>query len=171
MTDFDFLSDDFDIDTYLANEEKREEIEQLEQLASDCNDELQYAKAEKFYQRAAELAEEINDLSLMLKERFGLASMQRMQGKYQAALEVFTWLIGVAYDPEQSRKLDEDDLWCIALTITHKFEERGESQAESHFEGQSILSRGPLVQVRHRSCELRSHLTEQSQARLETRKS
>jgi len=61
MTDFDFLSDDFDIDTYLANEEKREEIEQLDQLASDCNDKLQYAKAEKFYQRAAELAEEIND--------------------------------------------------------------------------------------------------------------
>jgi tetratricopeptide (TPR) repeat protein len=40
--------------------------------------------------------------------------MQRMQGKYQAALEVQTWLIGVAYDPEQSRKLDEDDLWYVA---------------------------------------------------------
>jgi len=114
MTDFDILSDDFDIDTYLANEEKREEIEQLDQLARDCRDELQYAKAEKFYQRAAELAEEINDLSLMLKERFWLAAMQGMQGKYQAALEVFTWLIGVAYDPEQSRKLDEDDLWYVA---------------------------------------------------------
>jgi len=114
MTDFDFLSDDFDIDTYLANEEKREEIQQLDQLARDCWDELQYAKAEKFYQRAAELAEEINDLSLMLKERFWLAAMQGMQGKYQAALEVFTWLIGVAYDPEQSRKLDEDDLWYVA---------------------------------------------------------
>ena len=114
MSDFDFLSDDFDIDTYLASEEKREEIQQLDQLASDCRDELQYAKAEKFYQRAAELAAEINDLSLMLKERFGLASMQRMQGKYQASLEVQTWLIGVAYDPEQSRKLDEDDLWYVA---------------------------------------------------------
>jgi tetratricopeptide (TPR) repeat protein len=114
MSDFDFLSDDFDIDTYLANEEKREEIKQLHQLARDCWDELQYAKAEKFYQRAAELAEAINDLSLMLKERLWLAEMQRMQGKYQAALEVFTWLIGVAYDPEQSRKLDEDDLWYVA---------------------------------------------------------
>lgn len=28
-----------------------------------------------------------------------------------------------------------------ALTITHKFEARGESQVESHFEGQSSLSR------------------------------
>jgi tetratricopeptide (TPR) repeat protein len=112
MTDFDFLSDDFDIDTY-ANEEKREEIQQLDQLARGCGDELQYAKAEKFYQRAAELAEAINDLSLMLKERFGLAAMQRMQGKYQASLEVQTWLIGVAYDPELSRKLDEDDLWYV----------------------------------------------------------
>jgi len=114
MSGFDFLSDDFDIDTYRANEEKREEIEQLHQLASDCWDELQYAKAEKFYQRAAELAEEINDLSLMLKERLWLAEMQRMQGKYQASLEVQTWLIGVAYDPELSHKLDEDDLWYVA---------------------------------------------------------
>lgn len=113
MNELDFLSDDFDIDTYLAHEEKREEIELLDQLARDCRDELQYAKAEKFYQRAAELAEAINDLSLMLKERFLLATMQRMQGKYQAALEVFTWLIGVAYDPEQTRKLDGDDLWYV----------------------------------------------------------
>jgi tetratricopeptide (TPR) repeat protein len=115
MTDFDFLSDDFDIDTYLAQEEKREEIQQLDQLATDCRDELQYAKAEKFYQRAADLAAEINDLSLLIKERLWLAEMQRMQGKHQAALEVFTWLIGVAYDPEQSRKLDEDDLWYVAI--------------------------------------------------------
>ncbi|MFQ4136710.1 hypothetical protein PGN35_010350 [Nodosilinea sp. PGN35] len=114
MTDFDLFSDDFDIDTYLAQEEKREEIQQLHQLASDCWDELQYAKAEKFWQRAADLAAEINDLSLLIKERFWLATMQRMQGKDQAALEVFTWLIGVAYDPEQSRKLDEDDLWYVA---------------------------------------------------------
>jgi len=113
MTDFDFLSDDFDIDTYLAHEEKREEIQQLDQLASDCWDELQYAKAEKFYQRAADLAAEINDLSLLIKERFSLAAMQLMQGKDQAALEVFTWLIGVAYDPEQSRKLDDDDLGYV----------------------------------------------------------
>jgi len=109
--------DDFgslNIDVWLENQGKWEEIEQLHQLGNNCRDELQYAKAEKFYQRAAELAEEINDLSLMLKERFWLAAMQGMQGKYQAPLEVFTWLIGVAYDPEQSRKLDEDDLWYVA---------------------------------------------------------
>ncbi len=110
----DFLSDGFDIDTYLAQSEKREEIQQLDQLARDCWDELQYAKAEKFFQRAADLATEINDLSLQIKERFCLADMQRMQGKYQAALEVFTWLIGVAYDPEQICQLDEDDLWYVA---------------------------------------------------------
>jgi len=109
----DWDSDDFDIDTYLANEEKREEIEKLHQLGSDCDDEQQYAKAEKFYQRAAELAEELNDLSLMLKERFWLAAMQRMQGKYKAALGVFTWLIEVAYSPDLSRDLSEDDLWYV----------------------------------------------------------
>ena len=53
MSDWD---DDFDIDSYLANEEKREEIEKLHQLGKDCELEYQYAKAEKFYQRAAELA-------------------------------------------------------------------------------------------------------------------
>lgn len=113
MTDFDFLSDDFDIEAYLANEEKREEIQQLDQLAEDCQDELQYAKAEKFYQRAADLAADLNDLSLQVKERFWLAAMQRMQGKYQVALEGFTWLIGVAYDPQQSCQLGEDDLWYV----------------------------------------------------------
>ncbi|MBP5974170.1 tetratricopeptide repeat protein [Brasilonema sp. CT11] len=109
-----FDSDDFDIETYLANEEKREQIEQLHQLGNDCKDELQYAKAEKFYQRAAELAESIHDLSLMLKERFWLAAMQRMQGKYQTALGICIWLIEVAYNPELSRELSEDDLWYVA---------------------------------------------------------
>ena len=114
MTDFDFLSDDFDIEAHLANEEKREEIQQLDQLARDCRDELQYAKAEKFSQRAADLAADLNDLSLQVKERFWLAEVQRMQGKYQVALEGFTWLIGVAYDPQQSCQLGEDDLWYVA---------------------------------------------------------
>ncbi|MDX2256540.1 MAG: tetratricopeptide repeat protein [Pseudanabaenaceae cyanobacterium bins.39] len=112
MSDWD--DDDFDIDSYLANEEKREEIAKLHQLARDCNDEQQYAKAEKFYQRAAELAEELNNLSLMIEERFGLAIMQTMQGKDKAALGTFTWLMEVAYSPDLSRDLTEDDLWCVA---------------------------------------------------------
>lgn len=107
-------SDDFDIDRYLANEEKREEIAKLHQLGSDCFNELQYAKAEKFLQRAAELAEELNDLSLMIQERFRLAAMQRMQGKNKAALGTFTWLMEVAYSPDLSRDLMEADLWYVA---------------------------------------------------------
>jgi tetratricopeptide (TPR) repeat protein len=106
-------SPDFNIETYLANEEKRQEIAQLHQLASDCNDELQYATAERFYQRAADLAEQLNDLSLMIKERFWLATVQRMQGKNKEALGVFTWLIEVAYSPDLSRDLGEDDLWYV----------------------------------------------------------
>ena len=111
MSDWD--DDDFDIDSYLANEEKREEIVKLDQLAMDCRDEMQYAKAEKFLQRAAELAEELNDLSLMLKERFWLAAMQRMQSKYKAALGTYTWLMEVAYNPDLSRDLTEEDLWYV----------------------------------------------------------
>lgn len=99
-----------DFATYQANREKRKEIHQLWRLGEDCWNELQYAKAEKFYQRAAALAEEINDLSLMLSTRTGLAHVQKMQGKLQEALGIFTWLIEVAYNPELSRGLDETDL-------------------------------------------------------------
>jgi len=111
MSDWD---DDFDIDSYLANEEKREEIAKLHQLGSDCYDEDQYAKAEKFYQRAAELAEELNDLSLTLKERYCLAATQLMQNKSKAALGIYTWLMEVAYSPDLSRDLTEDDLSFVA---------------------------------------------------------
>jgi tetratricopeptide (TPR) repeat protein len=108
------FSDNFDIETYFANEEKREEIDQLLQLASDCWDDLQYAKAEKFYQKAAELSEPLHDLSRLLQARFWTAAAQRMQGKRKEALGVFTWLIEVAYDPELSHDLTEDDLWYVA---------------------------------------------------------
>jgi tetratricopeptide (TPR) repeat protein len=96
-----------------SSKEKGEEIAKLHQLGMDCRDELQYAKAEKFFQGAAELAEELNDLSLMLKERFCLAEMQRMQSKYKAALGTYTWLMEVAYSPDLSRDLTEDDLWVV----------------------------------------------------------
>lgn len=99
---------------YLAKAEIRQQIDQLHQLGNDCKDELQYAKAEKFYQRAAELAESIHDLSLMIKERFWLADMQRMQGNNRSALTVYAWLIEVAYDPDLDHELTEDDLWIIA---------------------------------------------------------
>ncbi|MBW4540409.1 MAG: tetratricopeptide repeat protein [Myxacorys chilensis ATA2-1-KO14] len=109
----DFLPDDFDIETYFANEEKCDEIDQLMQLALDCNAEFQYAKAERFCQRAAELAELLNDVSRLIRARFWLATMQRMQGKRKEALGVFTWLIEVAYDPVLSCNLTEDDLWFV----------------------------------------------------------
>jgi hypothetical protein len=75
---------------------------------------LQYAKAEKLSQRAADLAEQINDLSLMIRNRFWLATAQRMQSKYQEALGTFTWLIEVAYNPELNRELNDNDLWNVA---------------------------------------------------------
>ena len=113
MADWDDWNSD-NIDIYLANEEKREEIDQLLQLARDCRDDLQYAKAERFYQKAAELAEQLNDFSRLLEARFWLAAMQRLQGKREEALGIFTWLIEVAYDLELSRDLSEYDLWYVA---------------------------------------------------------
>jgi tetratricopeptide (TPR) repeat protein len=113
MDDWDSLGEGFDIETYLVNEEKREKIQQLARLASDCYDELQYAKAGKFSQRAVDLSEQIDDLSLTIKNRFWLAAAQRMQGENQAALSTFTWLIEVAYDPDLSRELCENDMYFI----------------------------------------------------------
>jgi tetratricopeptide (TPR) repeat protein len=75
---------------------------------------LQYAKAEKFSQRAADLAEQINDSSLMIHNRFWLAAAQRMQDKDQEALGTFTWLIEVAYNPDLNRELNDNDLWNVA---------------------------------------------------------
>jgi tetratricopeptide (TPR) repeat protein len=118
MDDWGTTSNGFDAETYLANQEKRQEISQLSQLASDCQDELQYAKAEKLSQRAADLAEQINDLSLMIRNRFWLAAAQRMQGKLQEALDTFTWLIEVAYNPDLNRELNDNDLWYVANGFT-----------------------------------------------------
>jgi tetratricopeptide (TPR) repeat protein len=114
MDDWETTSNSFDAETYLANQEKRQEISQLSQLARDCRDELQYAKAEKLFQRAADLAEQINDLSLMIHNRSWLATAQRMQGKLQEALGTFTWLIEVAYNPDLNRELNDNDLWYVA---------------------------------------------------------
>jgi hypothetical protein len=114
MDDWETTSNSFDAETYLANQDKRQEICQLSQLASDCLKDLQYAKAEKLYQRAADLAEQINDLSLMIHNRFWLAAAQSMQSKYQEALGTFTWLIEVAYNPDLNRELNDNDLWNVA---------------------------------------------------------
>ncbi|MDJ0533290.1 MAG: tetratricopeptide repeat protein [Xenococcaceae cyanobacterium MO_207.B15] len=99
---------------YWDRYEKRIQIGELDRLGSDYWSEFQYAKAEKFYQKAAELAESIQDFSLIIKERYSLAEMQRMQGKNTEALDTYIWLIGIANDPAQSSQLIENDLWYVA---------------------------------------------------------
>jgi tetratricopeptide (TPR) repeat protein len=103
----------FSVNSNTICEEEYLAIDQLDRLGNNCGDELQYAKAEKLFQRAADLAEEIDDLSRTIKERYLLATMQRMQGKIQVALSIFTWLIEVAYSPDLSRKLGESDMYYI----------------------------------------------------------
>ena len=102
----------------LNNYEKRQKINQLDRLGKDYWREQQYQKAEKFYEQAVELANSLNDLSLMIKERFWLASQQRMQGKRNAALNNYTWLIEVAYNPELSSKLTETDLLYVGRSFS-----------------------------------------------------
>jgi tetratricopeptide (TPR) repeat protein len=142
MDDWGTTSNGFDAETYLANQDKRQEIDQLRQLASDCRDELQYAKAEKLSQRAADLAEQINDLSLMIHNRFWLATAQRMQSKYQEALGTFTWLIEVAYNPDLNRELNDNDLWNVANGFTD-FVEIGQKLPEMQVADlEKVLERG-----------------------------
>ena len=110
MTNFDNLN--------LDNHEKRQEIKELDRLGKDYRREQQYRKAEKFYEQAVELANSLNDLSLMIKERFWLASMQWRQGKHNAALNNFSWLIEVAYNPELNSKLTETDLLYLGRSFS-----------------------------------------------------
>lgn len=142
MDEWGTTSNGFDGETYLANEEKRQEIQQLARLARDCRDDLQYAKAEKFSQRAADLSEQIDDLSLTIRNRFWLAAAQRMQGKHQAALSTFTWLIEVAYNPNLSRELSENDLWDVANGFTDFVEVGRELPEMNVADLEKVLERG-----------------------------
>jgi tetratricopeptide (TPR) repeat protein len=142
MDDWDSLGEGFNIETYLATEEKRQEIQQLARLARDCRDELQYAKAEKFSQRAAEISEEIDDLSLTIRNRLWLATAQRMQGKNQASLSTFTWLIEVAYNLDLNRELSEEDLWRVANGFTDFVEVGRELPDMNVADLEKVLERG-----------------------------
>ena len=109
MTNFENLN--------LDDHEKRQQIEELDRLGLDYWREQQYQKAEKFFEQAVELANSLNDLSLMIKERFWLAIMQEMQGKCNAALKNYTWLIEVAYNPELNSELTETDLLSVGRSF------------------------------------------------------
>lgn len=101
----------------LNDEEKRQQIKELDKLGNDYKREDQYQKAEKFFEQAVELANSLNDLSLMIKERFCLALVQKMQGKSNAALNNWTWLIEVAYNPELNSELTETDLLYVGRSF------------------------------------------------------
>lgn len=102
-----------------APRQARREVEQLERLARDARAEAQYAAAERLSEQAALTAERLDDLALLIKERFWLAEARRMQGKYLQAMSTYTWLIGLATDPVQSRRLsDETSLWYLANAFT-----------------------------------------------------
>lgn len=95
--------------------EARREVEQLDRLARDARREGHYATTERLLEQAVATAERLDDLPLLVKERAWLADAQRMQGKYMQAIATYTWLIGLATDPDQSRRVaNEDSLWYLA---------------------------------------------------------
>lgn len=91
--------------------DKREVIKHLHQFGTDFQNEHQYVKAEKFFKQATDLAESINDRSLIIREKYWLAVAQVMQGKYQPALSEYTELIQVAYSPSNQTLTETDYLY------------------------------------------------------------
>jgi hypothetical protein len=95
--------------------ETHREIEALHRLAMDAHAEGQYATMERLLAQAVHSAERLDDLPLLVRERFWLATAQRMQGQHVAAMSTYTWLIGLATDPRQSQRVaDAESLWYLA---------------------------------------------------------
>src|SRR5947209_759612 len=93
----------------------RREVEQLHRLAMDARDEGQYAMMEQLLEQAVAAAEHVEDLSLLVEERFWLADARRMQSKFAQAIVTYTWLIGLATDPASSHQVaDEESLSYVA---------------------------------------------------------
>ncbi|MGO9464023.1 MAG: hypothetical protein ACLQVF_07690 [Isosphaeraceae bacterium] len=99
--------------SFLDSNDARREVEHLHGLAIDFWEEGQYDSAERLLERAAEVAEQLGDLSLLARERFYLADTRRMKCNDFAAMATYTWLIGLASDPVQGRSLDEETLRFI----------------------------------------------------------
>jgi tetratricopeptide (TPR) repeat protein len=97
------------------NLQAHREVQHLHQLAMDAYDEGQYATMERLLEHAVSVAKPLNDLPLLIKERYWLAAAQDMQGKYLQAVATYSWLIGLASDPMSSQLLtDPDTLWYLA---------------------------------------------------------
>src|SRR5689334_8053071 len=99
--------------------EARRGIERLHALAMLAHDEGQHESSERLLEPAVEAAERLEDLPLLIRERFWLAEARLLQGKRLQAISTFTWLIGFATDPNQSRRLgDLNTLRYIAAAFS-----------------------------------------------------
>jgi tetratricopeptide (TPR) repeat protein len=85
----------------------RQEVERLHQLAIDADDEAQFATTERLLEHAVSIAQKLDDLPLLIKERLWLAYAQEMQGKYLQALTTYGWLTSLANDPTSSQLLTD----------------------------------------------------------------
>ena len=121
----------------------RREVAQLHRLAMDAHDEAQYVTMERLLEQAVATAQRLQDLPLVIEERFWLATSQRMQNKKLRALTTFTWLIGLATDPAASHEVtDENSLEYLARAFTD-FVECGRFLPEMPVEQlQRVLSDG-----------------------------
>jgi tetratricopeptide (TPR) repeat protein len=100
--------------------EARREVEHLHRLAMDAHDEGLFATMERLLESAVETAERLDDLPLLVKERYWLADARRMLGRDTQAISAYTWLIGLAIDPNQSRGLaDQATLQYLARAFAN----------------------------------------------------
>jgi tetratricopeptide (TPR) repeat protein len=93
--------------------DKREVIKHLHQFGVDFHTGQQYPKAENYFKQAKDLAESINDQSLIISEGYCLAVVQGMQGKYQPALNEYAELIQIACSSSNQALSETDHLFLV----------------------------------------------------------
>jgi tetratricopeptide (TPR) repeat protein len=78
----------------------KDEIERLHKLASNAHDQGQYQIMCNFLVQTSDMALRLEDIKLLIRERYSLAEGYRHLGKMKASLEINEWLISLPRNPE-----------------------------------------------------------------------
>jgi tetratricopeptide (TPR) repeat protein len=78
----------------------KDEIDRLHKLASDAHDQGQYQIMCNFLTKTSDMALRLEDIKLLIRERYSLAEGYRHLGKMKASLEISEWLISLPRNPE-----------------------------------------------------------------------
>ena len=85
--------------------EAQVQIDLLLRQGDDAYELGQYVTAETFFAQAAELADEYADWPTRLRAHYWRVEAQEMQDKNEESFATYTWLIGLAHDPEVTQSV------------------------------------------------------------------